>query len=74
MPLTVQPVSVAGCGRNRHPRPGRNRGRHGLPVYSTLYKGSPPASYDVDIGASTADANAAQASLEAQKPPPLPQI
>lgn len=47
----------------------------GLPVYSTLYKGSLTASYDVDIwGVNRSTANAAQASLEAQKPPPLPQI
>nr|WP_274621548.1 TolC family protein [Enterobacter cloacae] len=40
----------------------------GLPVYSTLYKGSLTASYDVDIwGVNRSTANAAQASLEAQK-------
>lgn len=40
----------------------------GLPVYSTLYKGSLTASYDVDIwGVNRSTARAAQASLEAQK-------
>lgn len=40
----------------------------GLPVYSTLYKGSLTASYDVDIwGVNRSTANAAEASLEAQK-------
>lgn len=40
----------------------------GLPVYSTLYKGSLTASYDVDIwGVNRNTANAAEASLEAQK-------
>ncbi|MGL5455303.1 MAG: efflux transporter outer membrane subunit [Enterobacterales bacterium] len=40
----------------------------GLPIYSTLYKGSLTASYDVDIwGVNRSTARAAQASLEAQK-------
>lgn len=40
----------------------------GLPVYSTLYKGSLTASYDVDIwGVNRSTANAAEATLEAQK-------
>ena len=40
----------------------------GLPIYSTLYKGSLTASYDVDIwGVNRSTAQAAQASLEAQK-------
>lgn len=40
----------------------------GLPVYGSLYKGSLTASYDVDIwGVNRSTANAAQASLEAQK-------
>ena len=40
----------------------------GLPIYSTLYKGSLTASYDVDIwGVNSNAANAAKASLEAQK-------
>lgn len=40
----------------------------GLPIYNTLYKGSLTASYDVDIwGANRSTANAAKASLEAQK-------
>ena len=40
----------------------------GLPVYSTLYKGSLTASYNVDIwGVNRSTARAAQASLEAQK-------
>ncbi|MRS88808.1 efflux transporter outer membrane subunit [Enterobacteriaceae bacterium RIT714] len=40
----------------------------GLPVYSTLYKGSLTASYDVDIwGVNRSTSNAAQASLDAQK-------
>ena len=73
MPLT------AACFRrwmrgNRHPRRTQSAAT-GLPVYSTLYKGSLTASYDVDIwGVNRSTANAAQASLEAQKPPPLPQI
>lgn len=40
----------------------------GLPVYSTLYKGNLTASYDVDIwGVNRSTAEAARASLEAQK-------
>lgn len=40
----------------------------GLPIHSTLYKGGLTASYDVDIwGANRSAANAAGASLEAQK-------
>lgn len=40
----------------------------GLPIYSTLYKGSLTASYDVDIwGVNRSTARAALASLEAQK-------
>lgn len=40
----------------------------GLPVYGTLYRGSLTASYDVDIwGVNRSTANAAEASLEAQK-------
>ena len=40
----------------------------GLPVYSTLYKGSLTASYDVDLwGVNSSAAKAAEASLEAQK-------
>jgi NodT family efflux transporter outer membrane factor (OMF) lipoprotein len=40
----------------------------GLPVYSTLYKGSLTASYDVDIwGVNRSTADAARASLAAQK-------
>lgn len=40
----------------------------GLPVYSTLYKGSLTANYDVDLwGANRAASRAAEASLEAQK-------
>ncbi|HDS6851270.1 TPA: efflux transporter outer membrane subunit [Enterobacter cancerogenus] len=40
----------------------------GLPVYGSLYKGSLTASYDVDIwGVNRSTANAAEASLEAQK-------
>lgn len=40
----------------------------GLPIHSTLYKGSLTASYDVDIwGANRSAARAADASLEAQK-------
>lgn len=40
----------------------------GLPVYSTLYKGSLTASYDVDIwGVNRSTAAAAEASLAAQK-------
>jgi len=40
----------------------------GLPVYGTLYKGSLTASYDVDIwGVNRSTANAADASLDAQK-------
>lgn len=47
----------------------------GLPVYGTLYKGSLTASYDVDIwGVNRSTANAAEASLEAQKPLPSPRI
>lgn len=40
----------------------------GLPIYSTLYKGSLTASYDVDLwGVNRSTARAAEASLEAQK-------
>lgn len=40
----------------------------GLPLYSTLYRGSLTASYDVDIwGVNRNTANAAEASLDAQK-------
>ena len=40
----------------------------GLPIYSTLYKGSLTASYDVDIwGVNRSTARAAEASLDAQK-------
>ncbi|WP_410482154.1 efflux transporter outer membrane subunit [Raoultella terrigena] len=40
----------------------------GLPVHSTVYKGGLTASYDVDIwGANRSAANAADATLEAQK-------
>lgn len=40
----------------------------GLPIHSTLYKGSLTASYDVDLwGANRSASRAAQASLEAQK-------
>lgn len=40
----------------------------GLPVYSTLYKGSLTASYDVDLwGVNRSTARAADASLDAQK-------
>jgi NodT family efflux transporter outer membrane factor (OMF) lipoprotein len=40
----------------------------GQPIYSTLYKGSLTASYDVDIwGVNRSTANAAEASLDAQK-------
>ena len=40
----------------------------GLPIYSSLYKGSLTASYDVDIwGVNRSTANAAEASLDAQK-------
>ncbi|ENR8888553.1 TPA: efflux transporter outer membrane subunit [Citrobacter koseri] len=40
----------------------------GLPIYSTLYKGSLTASYDVDIwGVNRSTASAARASLAAQK-------
>lgn len=40
----------------------------GLPIHSTVYKGSLTASYDVDIwGANRSTARAAQASLAAQK-------
>ena len=40
----------------------------GLPVYSTLYRGSLTASYDVDIwGANRRASEAAEASLEAQR-------
>lgn len=40
----------------------------GLPIYSTLYKGSLTASYDVDIwGVNRSTADAARASLAAQK-------
>lgn len=40
----------------------------GLPIYSTLYKGSLTASYDVDIwGVNRSTASAARASLVAQK-------
>lgn len=47
----------------------------GLPVYGTLYRGSLTASYDVDIwGVNRSTANAAEASLEAQKPPLPPRI
>jgi outer membrane protein, multidrug efflux system len=40
----------------------------GLPIYSTLYKGSLTASYDVDLwGANRSASRAAEASLDAQK-------
>lgn len=40
----------------------------GLPIHSTVYKGGLTASYDVDLwGANRSAADAAQASLEAQK-------
>lgn len=40
----------------------------GLPIYSTLYRGSLTASYDVDIwGVNRSTARAAEASLDAQK-------
>ena len=40
----------------------------GLPIYSSLYKGRLTASYDVDIwGVNRSTANAAEASLDAQK-------
>lgn len=40
----------------------------GLPIYSTLYKGSLTASYDVDLwGVNRSTVRAAEASLEAQK-------
>lgn len=40
----------------------------GLPIHSTLYKGSLTASYDVDLwGANRSASRSAQASLEAQK-------
>ncbi|NIF34989.1 efflux transporter outer membrane subunit [Enterobacter sp. Tr-810] len=40
----------------------------GLPIYSTLYKGSLTASYDVDLwGVNRSTARAVEASLEAQK-------